>query len=134
MPSRKQRRRRAKEKRHEWEFVEIDPATGEERALEPDERKADRPASSKKAAQKTSSRKPGRVVNPPSWNRVLKRGLVFAPLMFLTVTFLDSSLTVVARVIQTALLLAFFIPFSYAMDTFAYRTFIKRGGVPAQPK
>jgi hypothetical protein len=131
MPTRKQRRRRAKEQRHDWEYVEIDPETGEERVLDADEVDADRPAAPKKAAATGS--KPGRVVNPPSWQRVLKRGLIFAPLMFLTVTFLDAKLSITARLIQTLLLLAFFVPFSYAMDSLAYRTFLRRGGVPAAP-
>lgn len=133
MPTRKQRRRRAKEQRHDWEYVEVDPDTGEERVVEDDGVVEGRPAAPKKAAVSSGS-KPARVVNPPSWQRVLKRGLIFAPLMFLTVTLLDSKLSVTARLIQTALLLAFFVPFSYAMDTIAYRTFIRRGGVPAAPK
>ena len=133
MPTRKQRRRRAKEQRHDWEYVEIDPETGEERLLEAEELEAERPATPKKASAGGGAR-PARIVNPPSWQRVVKRGLIFAPLMFLTVTFLDSKLSVEARVIQTVLLLAFFVPFSYAMDSLAYRTFIRRGGVPAPPK
>jgi hypothetical protein len=135
MPTRKQRRRRAKEQRHDWEYVEIDPETGDERLLEPEEVREERPDAP--AAKKTSApagSRPARVVNRPSWQRVLKRGLIFAPLMFLTVTFLDPKLTITARVIQTTLLLAFFVPFSYAMDSLAYRTFIRRGGVPAAPK
>src|SRR5881296_3258592 len=137
MPTRKQRRRRAKEQRHEWEYVEIDPETGDERPLDPQEARAgqpERPSVARKGPAPAAGRRAPRVVNPPSWSKVLKRGLIFAPLMFLTVTFLDSKLTLVARVLQTALLLAFFVPFSYAMDSLAFRTFIKRGGVPAQPK
>jgi hypothetical protein len=30
MPSRKQRKRRAKDRRHEWEYVYVDDETGEE--------------------------------------------------------------------------------------------------------
>jgi hypothetical protein len=136
MPTRKQRRRRAKEKRHEWEYVEIDPETGEEHVLESGEEEPARSearAPSRRTAQ-ASSRRPARTVHPPSWGKVAKRGLIFAPLMFLTVSILDSRLSVAARLIQTILLLAFFIPFSYAMDSLAYRTFLKRGGVPAPPK
>jgi hypothetical protein len=132
MASRKQRRRRAKEQRHEWEYVEIDPETGEERVLEPPEVKADKEDGAPKPA--AGARRPGRVVQPPSWQRVLKRGLIFAPIMFLTVTLLGANLTQSQRVAQTVMLLAFFLPFSYVMDSITYRMYLKRTGTPAQPK
>jgi len=55
-----------------------------------------------------------------------KRGLIFAPLMFLTVTFLSGDLTVIQRIVNTVFLLAFFLPFSYLMDTLMYRMAEKR--------
>ncbi len=67
-------------------------------------------------------------VQPPSWRRVGKRGLIFAPLMFLTVTFLSGELTITQRVVNTVFLLAFFLPFSYAMDALMYRMYRKRSG------
>ncbi len=131
MPSRKQRRRRKKSFRHEYEFVLVDDE-GNELEVDPDEAT---PAAEKRTAQGARrGGRAGRTVTPPSWNRVVKRGAVFAPFMFLTITLLDSRLTVTARLFQTVLLLAFFVPFSYAMDSLAYRAFIKRGGVPAQPR
>ncbi len=68
------------------------------------------------------------MVQPPSWRRVAKRGLIFAPLMFLTVTFLSGDLTIAQRFINTGFLLAFFLPFSYVMDSFMYRMYVRRGG------
>jgi hypothetical protein len=56
--------------------------------------------------------------------------LIFAPLMFLTVSFLSGDLTIAQRIANTVFLLAFFLPFSYAMDAFMYRMFVKRGGAP----
>ena len=86
----------------------------------------------KRAAQQ-QPRKGGasgiREVQPPSWRRVAKRGLIFAPLMFLTVTFLSGDLTIAQRVVNTAFLLAFFLPFSYAMDALMYRMYRKRTGI-----
>ena len=66
-------------------------------------------------------------MQPPSWRRVAKRGLIFAPLMFLTVSFLSSELSLVQKIGNTVFLLAFFLPFSYAMDVLMYRMFLKRG-------
>jgi hypothetical protein len=133
MASRKQRRRREKEQRHEWEYVEIDPETGEERTLEAAEVKAEKRDEGPKPAP-AGGRRSGRVAQPPSWSRVLKRGAIFAPLMFITVTLLGKNLTPVQRVAQTVMLLAFFLPFSYVMDTITYRLYLRRTGAQAQPK
>jgi hypothetical protein len=126
MPSRKQRRRRAKARRHEWEEVwvdeegnEVEPPLDEEPS-----RNGKRAAATAPARQRSG----GRVVQPPSWRRVGKRGLIFAPLMFLTVTFLSGDLTIAQRLVNTAFLLAFFLPFSYAMDALMYRLSVRRGG------
>jgi hypothetical protein len=132
MPSRKQRRRRAKERRHEWEEVWVDEEGNE---IEPP---ADEEPGPNRSAKRASAARPrqsvGRHVNPPSWRRVVKRGLIFAPLMFITVSLLSSELTLVQRVGNTAFLLAFFLPFSYAMDALMYRMYVKRGGATAGRK
>jgi hypothetical protein len=126
MPSRKQRRRRAKERRHEWEEVWVDDE-GNEIEAPPDE-----DATPRRAAKRTSAparRQTGmRTVQPPSWRRIGKRALIFAPLMLLTVSFLSSELDWPGRILQTAFLLAFFLPFSYAMDALMYRMYVRRGG------
>jgi hypothetical protein len=125
MPSRKQRKRRAKDRRHEWEYVYVDD-TGEEVEAPEDE-----PISSngKRSPQRAKSSASGqREVQPPSWRKVGKRGLLFAPLMFLTVTFLSGDLTMTQRLVNTAFLLAFFLPFSYAMDALMYRLYKERAG------
>ena len=124
MPSRKQRRRRAKERRHEWEEVWVDEEGNEVES--PSDEDAP-PATAKRSA--AAPRQSGmRNVQPPSWRRVAKRGLIFAPLMFLTVSFLSGNLTIGQRLINTAFLLAFFLPFSYAMDALMYRLYKKRAG------
>ena len=130
MPSRKQRRRRAKERRHEWEEVWVDEEGNE--VEPPSDGDAPR-ATAKRSA--TAPRQSGmRNVQPPSWRRVAKRGLIFAPLMFLTVSFLSSELSLVQKVGNTVFLLAFFLPFSYAMDALMYRMFLRRGGAAAGRK
>lgn len=125
MPSRKQRRRRAKDRRHEWEYVYVDD-TGEE-VEAPEDAQISR--NGKRTPQQRAKPQSGmREVQPPSWRRVGKRGLIFAPLMFLTVTFLSGDLTMAQRILNTAFLLAFFLPFSYAMDALMYRLYRKRAG------
>lgn len=126
MPSRKQRKRRAKDRRHEWEYVYVDDETGEEVEAPEDE-----PISrnGKRSPQQAKAKASGqREVQPPSWRKVGKRGLLFAPLMFLTVTLLSGDLTMTQRLVNTAFLLAFFLPFSYAMDALMYRLYKKRAG------
>lgn len=126
MPSRKQRKRRAKDRRHEWEYVYVDDETGEEVEAPEDE-----PISrnGKRSPQQAKAKASGqREVQPPSWRKVGKRGLLFAPLMFLTVTLLSGDLTMTQRLVNTAFLLAFFLPFSYAMDALMFRLYKKRAG------
>ncbi len=127
MPSRKQRRRREKGRRHEWEYVYVDEDGRE--VEEPDE-ESPSARNGKRAPQQSRKTRAGgmREVQPPSWRRVGKRGLIFAPLMFLTVTFLSANLTVREQVVNTVFLLAFFLPFSYAMDALMYRMYRKRSG------
>jgi hypothetical protein len=131
MPSRKQRRRRAKERRHEWEEVWVDDE-GNEVEPPPEEETSGR---AEKRATAPARRQSGtRTVQPPSWRRVGKRALIFAPLMFLTVSFLSSDLTIIQKLFQTSFLLAFFLPFSYAMDALMYRMYVRRGGGTASGK
>ena len=125
MPSKKQRRRREKSLRHEYEYVLLDEE-GNEVPVEPTElrKKEERPKAARGGARPTRA---VRTVQPPSWQRVAKRGLLFAPVMFILVTILGGNkLTTGGKITQTLLLLAFFLPFSYLMDTFAYRTYRKR--------
>jgi hypothetical protein len=132
MPSRKQRRRRQKARRHEWEEVWVDDEGNEVAPPSDDDDAASRSAkrTSAPARRQTSLRQ----VQPPSWRRVAKRGLIFAPLMFLTVTFLSGELTIAQQIGNTVFLLAFFLPFSYGMDVFMYRMYVKRGGAAAGRK
>ncbi len=128
MANRKQRRRREKEKRHEYDLVEIDEE-GNETVLTATELKRDEPARAKPAPKSKGRPAPrgGRQPQPPSWNRVLKRGLIFAPIFFATVLLLGGGkITTVGAIGQTILLLIVFIPFSYVMDRFVYRSALKR--------
>lgn len=115
MPTRKQRRRRQKELRHDYDLVWED-AEGNE--LEPDEAPSNGSAKPAARPQARSGRQP----QPPSWRRTLKRGLIFAPIMFGTVLLLSGKQSTGQQVAQTALIVAIFIPFSYLLDGFFWRS------------
>jgi hypothetical protein len=119
MPTRKQRRRRAKGFRHEyvWEDEE-----GNE--LEPDEARAK--DDSRSQGSRRSAASSGREPQAPSWRRTLKRGAVFAPVMFVVVYLLSNDLALSDQLIQTALIVAIFIPFSYLLDGVLWRSYKRR--------
>jgi hypothetical protein len=120
MPTRKQRRRREKELRHEYEYVWEDSEGNE---LDPED------VPDAQAAGARSVRRPavaGRQVQPPSWRRTLKRALVFAPIMLVTVMLLSDNLTLGAQVAQAAVIVAIFVPFSYFLDGVFWRSYQKR--------
>jgi hypothetical protein len=119
MPTRKQRRRREKEMRHEYVWEDE-----EGNVLEPE----DVPARKGGDASRRSSSAPRspREPQPPSWRKTLKRGVVFAPIMLVTVMFLSSDQTLVQQLVQTAFLVGIFIPFSYFIDGMFYRSYKRR--------
>jgi hypothetical protein len=130
MATQKQRRKRAKEKRHAYDLVEID-AEGNETVLTASESKVDAPprAQPKKGEARSAPKsKLGRgAPQPPTWGRVLKRGAIFAPIFLATVLLLAGNrLTFAGAVVQTAFLLAIFVPFSYFMDRLVWRSHQKR--------
>jgi len=134
MATQKQRRRRAKEKRHDYDLVFVDedgvekPVEREESPRKPPARTGKGSASGSKG-QKTSAKsggRRGRELQPPSWAKVLKRGAIFAPVFFGTVLLLSGGKGYAAAVVQTAILIAVFIPFSYFMDRLFWRQQQKR--------
>ena len=145
MPTRKQRRRREKAQRHEWEYVEIDPETGEERTIDPAELRGDKPERSErkqqtqakgKGKQQRSSR-PARTPQPPSWARVWKRTALFAPLMALFIYWTQSNSSSggsgTGIIVSTVILVAFFAPFSYLVDSMTYRVWARRQAKDGPP-
>jgi hypothetical protein len=124
--TKKQQRRRQKLKRHEYEEVYVDD---EGRELDPEEAEelvsAAQPEKAAKA-KKDASPQRGRTIEPPSWRRTLRRGLLFFPLMLLTVILLGGGLSLTQQIAQTFLLIAFFVPFSHFMDTMVWRSHQRR--------
>ena len=131
MPSRKQRRRRAKDRRHEYEYVYVDDS-GQEIELPPeDDRKRER-ARTKAAGSGKKAAAGVREVKPPSWQRSLRRSLLFFPLFFIVFSLVNKSSAVEIRLLSSLGYSALFIPLTYLMDRTAYRTYLRRSG--QQPK
>lgn len=126
MATKKQRKRRQKDRRHEWEYVYVDEE-GREIAVAEEERRKEKDARAERGA-KPRSGGPGRRIDPPSWRRVLRRAAIFAPLMFLFVYYTGNDRTVAGAFVFTVFLMAIFIPFSYFLDTMLYRAYRKRLG------
>ena len=130
MATQKQRRKRAKEKRHAYDLVQIDEE-GNETVLSASDLKSESPptaAPRKSDARASAKSKPARgTPQPPSWRRVLKRGALFAPIFLATVMLLAGDrLSFAGALVQTAFLLAVFVPFSYFMDRLVWRAAEKR--------
>ena len=120
MPTRKQRRRRAKDRRHEYEYVYVDEE-GREVEVEPEDEKAP-PRKDKPPA----ASRPRRAIEPPSWKRVGRLALIFAPLMFITIRLLEQDEAIATSIVRTLFLLLIFLPFSYVMDAVLYRSYQRR--------
>jgi hypothetical protein len=144
MATKKQKRRRQKDRRHEWEYVYVDD---EGKEVEVEEEEAEDAAPAKHARQPTRAAarpgtkarkppaRPGRKVDPPSWRRVYRRGAIFAPVMLVVVYLLrPNDATAVSIALQVIVLLLFFLPFSYMMDSLMYRAYRKRIGDPIPPR
>jgi hypothetical protein len=115
MATKKQRRRRAKEQRHEYVWVD-----DEGNEVDQD----DTPGTNGDGAKRASRMQ--RDPQAPSWSRTLRRGAIFAPIMFGTVFLLSPDLPLATKVTQTLVIVAIFIPFSYFIDQFFYRSFQRK--------
>ena len=127
MATKKQQRRRQKLKRHEYEEVYVDDEGNEIPPEEAEELVGRSPArKAEKQRSQAQTTRGGRTVDPPSWRRTLRRTLIFFPLMLIVVFLLSPDLSTAAKVINTLVLMAFFIPFSYFMDTMMWRSMQRR--------
>jgi hypothetical protein len=117
--TKKQKRRREKERRHEYEYVYVDD---DGREVEVEEAERERKNGKSSAQQRSVRTGRGRTVDPPSWRRTLRRAAIFTPLMFVILYLLRPNGAGAGSVVfSVALLMVFFIPFSYFMDTLMFR-------------
>jgi len=125
MPSRKQRRKREKLQRHEYEYV-LETEDGEEFLERPPELEATEKNGKPRKAVAGPVDRHGKPIAKPSFRRVLRRTAIFAPLIAIFIYITAPDLTVAGLVVNVALLLAFFMPLSYVVDTFVYRMLWRR--------
>jgi hypothetical protein len=131
MPTRKQRRRKAKTFRHEFDFVTYDE-DGNEVEVDPTELRAAKAKESPKGKDaKGKGGRPKRAlreVQPPSWRRSFKRGLPMGAIMLIVVVLLFKSTPIQNRIVTGLLYAAAFVPFTYWLDRFAYRNYLRKQG------
>jgi len=135
MPTRKQRRRALKERRHEYETVWVDeegneleeppedlvPATGEERENGKPKPKA--------KAQPQRGARPVRVPPPPSWQRAAKRSVIIGAALFAVIYLLGSkngNHSFVSALLLAGVYTAIFIPAQFMIDRFAHSRWQRR--------
>jgi hypothetical protein len=151
MPTRKQRRRVAKSKRHDYEFVYVDEEGNEldevpEELVQPKERRnGAKPAAStggdaKKPAGKQAGRggRSTRTPQPPSWQRSLRRAAILGGVVFVlfSLTGRGGNGKYLVALQLTLIYTVLFVPFTYAIDRFAYRRWQARqtGGSTTRAK
>jgi hypothetical protein len=127
MPSRKQRRRRDKLQRHEWEYVQLDDE-GNEVPVEPTELKKKETPTKTKATVRTRGGRPARTVPPPSWQRAVKRAALFAPFIYIFLSLGKHAPPIATRLGISVLYAAVFTPMFFFVDRMAYRTYLRRSG------
>lgn len=150
MPTRKQRRREAKSKRHEYEFVYVDSEghevedPPEETAETPKRRESAngaKPDAKAKGKQQPQQRGRGgravRVPQPPSWQRAARRALILGAVVFVLFSFGakgSGSSRYATALLLTAVYTVLFIPFTYFIDRYAYRRWQAREAQQATKK
>lgn len=133
MPTRKQRRRMQKERRHEYETVWVDaegneleePPEEEVAAATPAKRDGTKPKPKAKAnASQQRGGRPVRTPLPPSWQRAAKRASIIGVVIFVFIYISRHSFPAafVSGIIYTLL----FIPFQYTLDRFGYNRWQRR--------
>ncbi|HLB18114.1 MAG TPA: hypothetical protein VK613_03175 [Gaiellaceae bacterium] len=130
MPTKKQRRRNQKARRHEYEYVYLDDE-GNEVPVDPSELRAEKNGQRESKPRKSSSANNAgargrRKVEPPSWRRSARRALLFGPILVVAMMLLNRKLSLAQQIFPAVFLIAFFIPFSYFTDSLAYRMLQKR--------
>jgi|SRR5215472_10254555 len=133
MPTRKQRRRAQKERRHEYETVWVDDE-GNELEDPPDDLANAAPAkrTNGKPSAKTQAQRGtrgGRVPPAPSWSRAARRSLILGAAIFALFYILGSkngNHNIVQALGLAAIYTVLFIPFSYTIDRFSHNRWQRR--------
>jgi hypothetical protein len=131
MPTKKQRRRHQKARRHEYEYVYVDDEGNEvevdQAELRVEKESVREPRGAKAVNKKTAApARSRRKIEPPSWRRSGKRALILGPLMVVAMMLFNQGLPFSQQIAPAVFLIAFFIPFSYFTDSLAYKMYRKR--------
>jgi hypothetical protein len=136
VPSRKQRRRRQKDFRHDVRVFEVDEE-GNEVAIAELRAREEKPKPEARRQGKQSGGRPARgmrEVAPPSWERALKRGGLMGGAMLLVFLFLLKSGPIAERLAIGIFYGVAFVPLTYLIDRTAYRSYLKRRDRSSAPK
>jgi hypothetical protein len=132
MPTRKQKRREAKSKRHDYEYVYLDDE-GNEVEPPPEEEKSrngTKPTAARRSAQPARGMR--RTPQPPSWQRAGRRALILGAVVFVLFGMLNKSHNYAGAALAAVLYTALFVPFTYTLDRFAYRRWQARNQSPSK--
>ncbi len=133
MPTRKQKRREAKSKRHDYEFVYLDDEGNEvEAPPEATTTNGAKPAAKKAAA--APARGARRAPQPPSWQRAGKRAVILGAVVFVLFGVLNKSHGYAGPAVAAVIYTALFIPFTYMLDRFTYKRWQVRQQQAPTPK
>ena len=132
MPTRKQRRRRSKDFRHDVRVFEVDEEGNEVPISELRGREEKQPKPKSQTAQQGRARstRGTRPAEPPSWDRAFKRGGMMGLLMIVVLYFLQGPIGSAFGIVYGAM----FVPFTYWLDRTKYRMDLKKAGQPAAAK
>ena len=135
MPTRKQRRRQQKSRRHEWEYVYVDE---EGREVEVDPTELEQPKKERPKEKPQAERRNGRPAQgkqrqrrqpqPPSWTRAAKRAALLGALFVVVFAFGlggKNSNPLNAVLIGVVYAVAF-VPLQYFIDKMTYRAYVRR--------
>jgi hypothetical protein len=133
MPTRKQRRRAQKERRHEYETVWVDEEGNEleeppEDVVAPTREKPENGKPKPKAQPQRGGRS-ARVPPEPSWRRATKRSLIIGAVIFVAFYLAGARSggnRLVSAIEITVIYTALFVPFTYTIDRFAHKRWQRR--------
>lgn len=135
MPTKKQRRRRAKGQRHEYEFVvldedgrevEVDPGTL--RSSKEKERLAKASRDGKPVDVRDHRGRRIRAPQPPSWKRAIQRGVIFTVFLFVATTFLQKKAHPATQIALAVGYGVIAVPMLYFLDRIAHNRYLRATG------
>jgi hypothetical protein len=134
VPTRKQRRRQQKSRRHDWEYVYVDEE-GREVEADPEEPKRPREEQAKAKQQvarrngrPADGKRPRRTPQPPSWRRAAKRAALLGALFVVVFAFGlgGKNRNPLGAILIGVIYAVAFVPLQYFIDKVTYRAYLRR--------